>query len=791
MKKNSKKMVMCKALKRSMCIALAAMMLACASGCSGGSAGSGADSSSSSGKNKDIMQSNVAQAKTMSENYVFATNDMNVTGMEGELVATAINGDYLYALTNQWTPDATNNDAESEEYVSGTSIYRIYKISKEGGAAEKVFESEDLKDDYIYNLDFNQDGTPIVCRSSYEANTENETRSLCRIEGNKLVQDYDLDKLPLDGNDMFGVLVDKNNNVVIYTDTEIKIYDREMKEVAVKSFQNVYIYKVNLTKDNDIAAIMETYDEKENEGAAKIVILDVNSYEVKKECVLDKFSYGGGIVKGNGAYDLYYSTNNGIYGYMINDEKSEKIVDYSASDINSGDLGTIIMLDENTFIAAEYTWAEDSIKGSTFKLNKYTKVDPSDVADRVVLTYASIYGNEQVKRDIKDFNNSQSKYRINIVDYSEENDPYAKLSADIAAGNLPDIYELYDRIGDISLEQMISKGLIEDMAPYIEKDSDTNLDDLVPAVKNAISKDGKVYVLSPCFSLYTLVGRASEVGKEPGWNFDEMKKYLDTKKDVQLFYSNNKTDILRAFMEGCGNEFIDWENGKCNFDSQDFKEILEIANRGTNEEFNYDEDAPSEPKMIMDGKRAFVDGIISPDDMNRMDKVFKGDYCIKGYPGSKKSGSSIYLDNMLAISSKCENKDAAWEFVKRYLTEDYQGKNYRNMWGLPTRKDVLEVYFESRKATKETKDKYGNDIIPLNGSYGWEDLQLKMEPDTDETINTFKDALEHADGLWTTDKAINDIVAEEAKAFFAGDKSLDEVVNLIQNRVNTYINENK
>ena len=81
------------------------------------------------------MQSNVAQAKTMSENYVFATNDMNVTGMEGELVATAINGDYLYALTNQWTPDATNNDAESEEYVSGTSIYRIYKISKEGGAA--------------------------------------------------------------------------------------------------------------------------------------------------------------------------------------------------------------------------------------------------------------------------------------------------------------------------------------------------------------------------------------------------------------------------------------------------------------------------------------------------------------------------------------------------------------------------------------------------------------------------------------------------------------------------------
>ena len=66
MKKNSKKMVMCKALKRSMCIALAAMMLACASGCSGGSAGSGADSSSSSGKNKDMETFNYYKSRIIS-----------------------------------------------------------------------------------------------------------------------------------------------------------------------------------------------------------------------------------------------------------------------------------------------------------------------------------------------------------------------------------------------------------------------------------------------------------------------------------------------------------------------------------------------------------------------------------------------------------------------------------------------------------------------------------------------------------------------------------------------------
>lgn len=41
------------------------------------------------------------------------------------------------------------------------------------------------------------------------------------------------------------------------------------------------------------------------------------------------------------------------------------------------------------------------------------------------------------------------------------------------------------------------------------------------------------------------------------------------------------------------------------------------------------------------------------------------------------------------------------------------------------------------------------------------------------------------------DKEILDIVTEVAGAYFAGDKSLDETVQLIQNRVTLYVNEQK
>ena len=40
------------------------------------------------------------------------------------------------------------------------------------------------------------------------------------------------------------------------------------------------------------------------------------------------------------------------------------------------------------------------------------------------------------------------------------------------------------------------------------------------------------------------------------------------------------------------------------------------------------------------------------------------------------------------------------------------------------------------------------------------------------------------------DDAIADIVMEEAEPYFAGDKDLDTVVEIIQNRVQLYLDEN-
>lgn len=125
------------------------------------------------------------------------------------------------------------------------------------------------------------------------------------------------------------------------------------------------------------------------------------------------------------------------------------------------------------------------------------------------------------------------------------------------------------------------------------------------------------------------------------------------------------------------------------------------------------------------------------------------------------------LTSGVAMSTQCENKEAAWDFVRYLFTEEGQSKTYVASNGIPTRKDVFDVYVDEFTWDKSGKDKYGNDI------------------------NTYKAFVDSCGGYYGCDRNIWNIISEEAASYFSGDKSLDDVSALIQDRVSTYVNENK
>ena len=326
----------------------------------------------------------------------------------------------------------------------------------------------------------------------------------------------------------------------------------------------------------------------------------------------------------------------------------------------------------------------------------------------------------------------------------------------------------------------------------MEKDPDISKEDFFPTAYDALVRDGKQYFVASSFEVHTLLAKASEVGEDMGWTFQEMRDYIESKpEDVKLFYSTNKKDMLDDFMYSCGMEFIDWDKGECSFDSQEFKDILEICNRGTNEEMDYEEETDTTYDEIKNGNLLFVNGYITPTSIQVHKKLFDNDLSVKGYPDKDSKGSYFSFTNSLAMSSTCEDKDTAWDFIRLLMTEEYCGKHYQQSYGIPLRQDVFEAYIESISCTEASKDKYGNDIMPQDASMGYDGLEVKLEPVSDADIDEFKTYIDNASGVWGYDSKITEIVEEEAQAYFSGDKSLDDTCAIIQNRVTTYINENK
>ena len=93
---------------------------------------------------------------------------------------------------------------------------------------------------------------------------------------------------------------------------------------------------------------------------------------------------------------------------------------------------------------------------------------------------------------------------------------------------------------------------------------------------------------------------------------------------------------------------------------------------------------------------------------------------------------------------------------------------------------------ELQEATKEKSDDdydaYVYDRVA--------EKEVKIKPLTQEEVKKFSDFVLSINLLYSGNSEVSDIISEECSAFFSGQKTAEEVAEIIQNRVSVYINEN-
>lgn len=104
------------------------------------------------------------------------------------------------------------------------------------------------------------------------------------------------------------------------------------------------------------------------------------------------------------------------------------------------------------------------------------------VDERTVLSMVSLTAGPGVVQAVSDFNKTNSQYRIERTEYfpfeqnvsdEEWDSAVVNLNTRIISGDIPDILDM----SNLSVQIYHSKGLLEDLYPYIEKDPMLHMED--------------------------------------------------------------------------------------------------------------------------------------------------------------------------------------------------------------------------------------------------------------------------------------------------------------------------
>ena len=398
---------------------------------------------------------------------------------------------------------------------------------------------------------------------------------------------------------------------------------------------------------------------------------------------------------------------------------------------------------------------------------------------------------------VVEFNKNSTEYRINIKDYGmyDTMDDYTqgmnRLNADIVAGNVPDIMILNTQM---PVESYIAKGIFADLNEFLEKDTELKKEDLLPNVLEALSYDGGLYRLAPSFAINTFVAKTADVGEEPGWTMDEALTLLASKPEgTNLLSEITASNFMYYTMWICGEQYVDWDNGQCYFDSDGFIKILEYAN-SLPREIDYtavmdDESYWKEMEtQYRTGKTILSIQYLSGfrDYAYAKQALFGEDITLIGFPTEEGVGAGLNIGTTMAISALSKNKEVAWEFMKTFFSEEYQDSlNYNFPVRISSLRKLEEKawerpYFIDEEGNKQEYD----DFFYIDG------MDVPAVPLTKEETGEFIEYLMSLDKLCVYNEALNNIITEECESYFAGQKTVEEVADIIQSRTKIYVSEN-
>lgn len=615
--------------------------------------------------------------------------------------------------------------------------------------------------------------------------------------------------------------VDAAGNLYVSDYNNIYVLDAE-GNVQFKLDGSQYNGSLNRLNAQQVGVMWYNYTDDVNaadENGQYFVPIDLETKDWGEKVKLPSNVWS--IFPGDDAYDFYYAYNNNIYGYAAKTDTKEKLVDWLACDVDTNNMSGYAMLSDSRVAALMQDWSTDP---TTYQLIVLHRVDASEIKEKKVLTLACMYLDWNLRSMIVEYNKTNDEYRINVVDYSEyaTDDDYnagvTKLTTEIISGSVPDIF----LTSNLPIDKYAAKGVIADLNTFMDGGNGLSRDYFVPQVMSALEKDGKLYELPTSFSVQTAYALSSIASQYDTWNVAAVQDAMTQLQEGATVFSDGwtKNTALSNCLSRNLSAFVDWTTGKCEFDSEAFQQLLAFCNSFPAETSDGDgaiayapsadiavDDAmwDSDATRITNGKQ-----LMSTIGMYSFDSYIWNVYAIRdkitftGYPTEDGSGSSFELQMPMAISSVTKYPDAAWDFVCSIIKKMNTIDENNYYYGFPISQAAFDAEMTDIMTEQYQLDENGEQVDwdgdgepdkAIRGSYetmeNGETVYKDVYALTQEDIDQILGVINSTRSVYDYDQEILDIITDEVAAYFAGDKDVQTTANMIQSRVNLYVQEQR
>lgn len=472
------------------------------------------------------------------------------------------------------------------------------------------------------------------------------------------------------------------------------------------------------------------------------------------------------LLSGNGS-GMLFSTDSRLYAYDLTTKETIELLVWADENVNIDgyDVEEIVFhsAQENAEPEQKMMVLIYDYRSSLYELAEITYIDKGYVQERetVILGTARSYG---IDSWVKKFNRTNKEYRIEIQKYESLTE-----FTDILMYNPDEVPDVLD-VSLSSADMLNRKNLLVDLEPYFKKSSVVNKKDIIDQIWEAGCYNKTLTSIMNGFSFMTCVTTADSIS-EKGWSYDDFFDLEEAYQESRPLETYTAMSVWNMLTTTCIDDYIDWNNGTCDFESGDFKELLIRLKEADYVTTDFTGLESEQVNQFLAGDYLVKrDSYSAPYDYKKLQNQYAGKVKNVGYPTG--NGSACYLISpqmQLGIYSQSDNKDGAWAFIEYLLSEegqDWYGEEYH---AFPVREDAFDTYLSRSYARTR--------------NYEYDEPDETAEKEIRKMLKYAKPAQDGNAGKITI------IINEELQAYLDNAKTAEQTAAIIQSRVQMYLDE--